>query len=440
MNQREVSELRRRFRPERNAVSRVYGCYVNTNREIVSYIDASLGMLPPEEAEMYLNLLKKAIGGRLGKNLIDIVFTTQQVQDSDEHRLLSDLRDSALQNADAREVFYRQVIDHLDMGTDGYLILLAADSYDVPFRSRDGERQDDASDRVFSYIVCAVCPVKDSALALRYFVDRNEFHSGSAGQVVANPALGFLFPAFDDRAANLYNALYYIQKPGELHRDFLEAVFRTEVPMSAEEQREAFHNTMVQALGEECGFEVLQTVHEQLRERMEEHKEAHIAEPLEVTQGEVRDILRSGGVSEERLTAFDYACAENFGENVVLNPANVIDSGRFEIVTPEVKITVDPSCSYVVETRILDGRKYLLIPAGHDVTVNGIPLSAYTVPEGASDAAAQSVEAAPIPAAVPNADGGTSEDGAPEPDTAPEAGGVSAAVGGTDADDAPPWD
>ena len=32
MIQKEVSELRRRFRPDKNAISRVYGCYVNTNR------------------------------------------------------------------------------------------------------------------------------------------------------------------------------------------------------------------------------------------------------------------------------------------------------------------------------------------------------------------------------------------------------------------------
>lgn len=39
-----------------------------------------------------------------------------------------------------------------------YLILLAFDAYDVPYRSRDGLRQEDASEEVFSYIVCSVLP------------------------------------------------------------------------------------------------------------------------------------------------------------------------------------------------------------------------------------------------------------------------------------------
>ena len=95
MNQKEVSELRRRWRLEKSAVSRIYGCYVNCNKEIVSDLDESLGMMPEEEAEKYLGLLKKSLSGALGKNLIDIIFSTQQVMDSEEHKLLSALCSSA---------------------------------------------------------------------------------------------------------------------------------------------------------------------------------------------------------------------------------------------------------------------------------------------------------------------------------------------------------
>ena len=84
MNQKEVSELRRRFRLERSAISKIYGCYVNgSSREIISYVDESLGLLPQEDAEKYLTLLKKALSGRLGKNLVDVVFSTEQVMHSE---------------------------------------------------------------------------------------------------------------------------------------------------------------------------------------------------------------------------------------------------------------------------------------------------------------------------------------------------------------------
>ena len=55
-----------------------------------------------------------------------------------------------------------------------------------------------------------------------------------------------------------------------------------------------------------------------------------------------------------------------------LAPANLIDSRRFEVKTDEVVLNVDPEHSALVETRIIGGRKYILIPADGEVSVNGI--------------------------------------------------------------------
>ena len=140
MNLKEVSELRRRWRPEKNAVSRIYGCLVNANKEIVADLDESLGIMSQEETEKYLGFLKKALSGTLGKNLIDIIFSTQQVMDSEEHRLLMELRSSQLKDGPVRQAFYQKVIESLDMG-GSYLLLLAHDTYDVPHQDRDGEER-----------------------------------------------------------------------------------------------------------------------------------------------------------------------------------------------------------------------------------------------------------------------------------------------------------
>ena len=91
MNQKELNELRRRWKPDKNAISRIYGCFVNSNKEIITDLDESLGMMTQEEAEKYLSLLKKALSGALGKNLIDIVFSNQQVMTGEEHRMLMEL-------------------------------------------------------------------------------------------------------------------------------------------------------------------------------------------------------------------------------------------------------------------------------------------------------------------------------------------------------------
>ena len=144
MNQKELNEIRRRFRLDKNNFSRIFGCYVNSNREVISWIDASLGLMRQEEQEMYLGLLKKTLSGTLGRNLIDIEFSTAQVADSDEHRLLQTLRQTECKDANARETLCRKIIESLNMGETNCLILLAADAYDVPYRGKDDELQADA--------------------------------------------------------------------------------------------------------------------------------------------------------------------------------------------------------------------------------------------------------------------------------------------------------
>ena len=374
MNQKEINELKRRFQTDKNAIGRIYGCYVSTGREVISYIDEPLSMMPLEEAEKYLGLLKKTFSGTPGKNLIDIVFSTQQVADSDEHRMLMALRDSRLKDGEVRQEFYQKVIDSLDMGDCNYLILLAHDAYDVPHRGKDGETQSDASDEVFSYIVCCVCPVKDGKLELGYCPGENEFHNCAASQVVSPPELGFLFPAFDDRAANIYNALAYARKPDELHQEFLDAVFHTEPPMSPAEQKEAFQTALSEALDGACSLEIVQAVHEQLSARIREHRESRDPEPLGVTAREIGGILRDCGTAEKRISAFVDQCGERFGKDAALNPANLIESKRFEVKIADISISVPPEQSYLVETRTIEGKKYVLIPTGEGIEVNGMPV------------------------------------------------------------------
>ena len=372
MNKKEISELRRRFKPEKNNISQVHGCYVNGKGEVISYIDESLRTMPQEEAEKYLSLLGKALSGTPGKNLIDVVFSTAQVMDSDEHRRLTGLRDSKLQDGEIRQEFYQKVIDSLDMGDSNYLILLAHDSYDVPSRDRNGDKQDD-SDTVFSYILCCVCPVKDGKTELGYCPGENEFHNCVPSQLVAQPELGFLFPAFDDRAANIYSALAYSKKADQLHQEFLDAIFHIEEPpLSAGEQRQAFENALVQSMEGGCSLEVVQAVHERLALRIEEHKESKDPEPLAVTAREVGTILRDCGVEEPQVEAFCQSCGRQFGEGAALSPANLIDSKRFQVRTGDATLTLAPDRSYLLETRVIEGRKYLLVPVDGEMEVNGL--------------------------------------------------------------------
>lgn len=374
MNQKELGELRRRLRPGKNNLSHVYGCYVSPLKEIIAEVDQPLSLLNEDDVDSCLALLRKALSGGLGRNLINVEFSTRQVAEGEELKRLQALREDKLKDAAARRAFYETIIQNLELGEDSYLILLAQESYDVPFRTRNDETLDDASDTVYSYLLCAVCPMREGKPGLGYVPNENALHVKTAGRLAAPPEVGFLWPAFDDRAANLYNALYYARKPELLHGEFLSGVLGTEPPLSAPEQREAFETALTDALGAECSMELVQAVHEQLRERIELHKESRDPEPLTVTARDVGGMLRECGVETERVSAFQDYCDQRLGEEAAVDPANLIDSKRFQIKAGEITITVKPELSGQVESRVLEGRTYLLIPAGDGVEVNGLPV------------------------------------------------------------------
>ena len=372
MNEKEVGELRRRQRRERSNMTAIYGCYVNENKEIITEFRQSTGIMPENEADKYFSMIRKVLSGSLGRNLIDITFKTSQVAGSPEHKLLMDLRKD-LKDDELRLIFYRKVIDSVVL-EGNYLILIGCDSYDVPFKSKDDTLQSDSSEENFTYILCAVCPVKQTKATLHYVPEEKVFHDGAMIQQVSAPAMGFLFPAFDNRATNIYNALYYTRDVKQGQDSFVETIFNAPVPKPAEEQKRSFEALLTTTLGEDCSMDVVQTVHDELCQRIEMHKESKIPEPLTVSKEDVKEVLASCGVAEEHVAKFSVEYDEIFGHDAQVHPKNIIDSKRFEIHTPDVSIKVAPDRSDLIETRIIGGIKYILICADEDVEVNGVSI------------------------------------------------------------------
>ena len=373
MNTKEIGEIRRRVRRDRSNMTAIYGCYVNDNKEIISTFRQSTGIMPENEAEKYFALLRRSLSGTIGKNLNDLTFKTAQVADSAEHRLLMQLRASKLGDAEALDEFYKKVIEAVSLDSH-YLILIGCDSYDVPFKSKDDFSQSDASEETYTYLLCAVCPVKQTKSNLHYIPESKEFHDGGMMNIVSAPELGFLFPAFDNRATNIYNALYYTHSPKENHEAFVTAIFNTPVAKPAAEQKKSFEALLATTLDDDCNLDLVQTVHEQLCQRIELHKESKIPEPLMVTKEDVKEALSTCGVSDEHMAKFSVDSDEVFGFEAQLHPKNIIDNKRFEVKTPDVSIKIAPDRTDLIETRIIGGVKYILISAEEDVEVNGVSI------------------------------------------------------------------
>lgn len=373
MNTKEIGEIRRHVRRDRSNMTAIYGCYVNDNKQIVSQFRQSTGIMPENEAEKYFAILRRSLSGGLGKNLHELTFKTSQVTDGPEHKLLMDLRAAQLKDDELRQRFFETIVESLNF-QESYLILLGCDTYDVPFKSRDEDAQPDASNETYTYLLCAICPVKQQKQNLCYVPESKDFHDSGIRSSVSAPELGFLFPAFDNRATNIYNALYYTHSPKENYEDFVKAVFNTGVPKPAAEQKRSFEALLSDSLAEQCSMEVVQAVQAELCQQIAMHKESKVPEPLLVNKEQVRQVLTTCGVGEEKLAKFSVGFDEAFGFEAELHPKNIIDEKRLEIHTPDVSIQVDPSRGDLIETRTIGGVKYILICADEDVEVNGVSI------------------------------------------------------------------
>ena len=372
MIDKELSELRRRFRADRTAISHIYGCYVSPLGEILAEFDESLTLLPVAEQEKYLELLRKGVSGTLGRTLSELSFSTAQVQSGEEHALLMKLLNEKLSEAETRHSLFEKIAGSLRLPETGYLILLATDVYDVPFRGKDGSLHADSGDTQFRYLVSAVCPVKETKPGLRYDPAEKSFHGRGVDCVAGNPELGFLFPGFEDRATNLYAALLYNRSKEHSYEEFIEAVFRTRPPMAIGVQKDTFREVLVEALDEECSPQVVQTVHTQLRELTTVHKEARDPEPLTVSCGEIGEILEHTGVSEPKMAAFRVKYEQAFGTDASMPPQNLINTAQLEYKTPDVVIKVNPDRQDLIQVRELGGVRCVVIAADEGIEINGV--------------------------------------------------------------------
>ena len=375
MNKKDIAEIKRRFNLEHNNITCIRGCYVNNQKEVISSFTRSLVGMGQEEAEKYLAIFKRTLSGNQGQNLLDISFDPETLADSAEHQLLTALKDTALKDDETVNFFFQKIIDNLH-SEDHYLILLMHDGYDIPYRSKDDDsRQADQSTEVFHYILCSVCPVKLTKPSLSYDAGRNDFRSKDSDWIVGPPEMGFLFPAFEQRAANIYQALYYTKDTAVNHDDFVNAVFQSQLPMPADQQKEVFQAILQETLEDECSYEVLQAVHEQVMEKLEEQKQEKNAEPLKLTKYDVIDVMEECGVSTPRMEAFNEKYDQEFGQQARLSAVNITNPKQFEVKTPSVVVKVNSARTDLVETRVIDGHPYILIRADEGVEVNGVSVA-----------------------------------------------------------------
>ncbi|MDE5863880.1 MAG: DUF4317 domain-containing protein [Lachnospiraceae bacterium] len=371
MNKKEINEIKKQFTPEHCTITRICGCYVDGEKNKRTELAQSFLTLTEEENFKYFTIFRNTLSGTLGKNLLNMEFPREQEEDGGTQEFLLQLKNSKLEDSTMMEKFYDKVIESYNYGENYYIIVIYA-AYDVPGQTMDGIENEDASDYVYDYILCSICPVKLTDAGLCYNEKNNSIESRIRDWVVAPPVHGFLFPAFNDRNTDVHGLLYYTKNSELMQEEFIDTALGCGAPLSFKAQQETFQDIIENSLGEQCDFETIKTIHENLNEYVEERKDA--PEPPELDKMDMRKLLEDSGVKAEAIESFETAfdsivCNE---EKPKFAAANVASTRSFDIKMPDVIIKVKPERTDLVETKMIDGRQYIVIEVNDSVEVNGI--------------------------------------------------------------------
>ncbi len=379
MNKKEINEIKKLFTPQHCGITRVCGCYVDGDKTKRTKMKEAFLSLPEEEAFKYFALFKSTLSGTLGKNMINMEFPTEQEMSDGTQSFLLKLRDSELKDDALIEEFYDKVIGAYG-SLENYYIVLIHGSYDIPCKTEDGQDLEDASDYVYNFILCSICPVKRSKAVLCYNEVTNAIENRLQDWIIDSPNHGFLFPAFNDRNTDLHSLLYYTKNSELMQIDFIDNLLGCYVPMTYKSQKETFQTLVEETLGTECDFEAVKSIHETLMEMVDEEKEQELAEPVSLDKPTMKRLLEVSGVKEEAIKELETTYEESAPKDTPILATNVVNKRSFDIELPDVSIRVKPDKTHLVENKVIDGIPYIMIQATDEVTLNGIRIKNF-VPE-----------------------------------------------------------
>lgn len=414
MRKKDILELKRRLKKEDCTFTKMCGCYVNGEKNIILNFKETFLNLEEDEFFKYLEIAKKVLSGTIGNNLLELNFPVNEEYKNDKQSFLMSLKKSKLKDDTLLDSFYKSIIDSYDY-TGNFLILVFHDAYDVITKTRDNLKLDE-SEEVYEYILCAICPVSLSKPALGYFEEDNKIAARVRDWVVEAPVNGFVFPAFIDRSSDVNSIMYYTKNPKDSHPELMEEALGCSSKRTATEQKETFHNIITNAIGydEEKSNNLFMEIQENINSRIDEHTTVNgkDSEPIILTNDTIQDILAESGVSEEDSSRIEKFYTREFGTTLPiaddLIDAKILKASeqkkkeqklekevevlqnklentnkKLEEVSKmedeseenyDIILKVKPEKASQIKSQIIEGQKYIVIPVeeNEQTNVNGV--------------------------------------------------------------------
>lgn len=406
---RDILEVKRRFKKEACTFTKMCGCYVDSNKNKVVELNENFLNLDDEEFYKYLEIAKKVLSGTIGNNLLELNFSKEEEGQGGRQQYLLGLRESGLKNPELLSHLYDMIIENYDY-VGNYLILIFHDAYDVMTKTKDDLRLDE-SEEVYTYLLCAICPVNLSKPGLGYREAENRIGVRIQDWVVSVPDVGFLYPSFIERSTDVNTVTYYVRDAKDSHADFIQSVLGCEAKRTATEEKDAFHGIVKRTLApiieqsDDVLMEIQENLHTLVEEKEAEEEELVLGEPEEftLTPEIIKEVLTQSEIPDAAVSMIQEHFAEEFHdappavkhlvdekaieknqkEKKEIRLLEEVASLRQELkekkdeeekAVSDVVLRIKPEKAEQMKTEIIDGQRYLMIPVEEKETIhlNGV--------------------------------------------------------------------
>lgn len=366
MDKKEVSEIRKAV-TSYGIISKLCGCYVNHEKKKLLVYKNLFAALEEREENRYTAIIKKALSGQIDGTLFNIDLVPAARGKRPEYELLKRLNDSGLEDDELIDEFYDTVIANFPYG-ENYLILIINSSYDVPGKAEDGSVMEDASDYMHRFINAFICPVKLSKEGLFYNEDKNNIETRMTDWLVGDPLTAIMFPSFNERYTDDHELLLYLRKDNDAVSELLLGMLGCNMPFSAKKQRSIVTELFDDTLSRKYDSATVNEIYGELFRRSESEEEYNKI----LDKDELKNILRDSGVAEEGISEFDKGYEERLEGNKKIPAENLINKKAVVIKTSGVEIKADTDIAESIEERMIDGRKFLLVPVSEFIKINDV--------------------------------------------------------------------
>lgn len=385
MNKKDIANIRKQFKLDNHLmdIREIFNVYVKKESgEIYHQVSRPFQLLEQETQELFLTNFKKVLTGHLDAKLFELKFS-REVDYSTQTILFEGIRADSEDWQDNMLEIVGKMFAHAVYEFDTVVTFIRGE-YRKPTRKRNLESEEGGDDEVYSnqFILCSLNRTDLPKKALLFDYIEKEFKSYNVVDPIINldsPMSGFLFPAFNDNAADVNHILYCAGKVNQPDFTFIEKVLDCEDIMTAQDDKDCFDFILKEVIGDEVDTKVISNVYEEIDRVIQEYQEKEESETPTLDQRDIERILTVSGVENVDTAKVEHAFKSVIADEKHEFKASSLIPKTIKISTKLADVTINPKDLKNVKYITYEGKRCLLLEVDEEVVVEGFRLESKTL-------------------------------------------------------------